>query len=371
MDKKFINIAINLAKKNLGLTAPNPVVGCVIVKNGEIISSGVTAVGGQPHGESVAIDKITDKTRLEGATIYVSLEPCSHFGKTSPCVDLIISHKIKKVVIATIDTCKKVDGQGIAKLREAGVEVVCGILEKEAREINKAFFKKEETGLPYVTLKLATSLDGKIATKNLQSKWISGERARKFAHYLRAQNDAIMVGSNTVKKDNPALDCRLVGLENYSPKKIIVANIIDFDLNLKLFQNDTIASTIILTGESSAKKYHQNIEALKNLGVEFVFCAENKNSPSINLEFALRKIADSGVNSILLEGGKNLATQFLQQNLVDELVWIQNKKIIGEDGISAIGEMGFLTIDEALQSFERVETRELDENDFASIYRRF
>ncbi len=368
MDEKFITIALNLAKKNLGLTAPNPVVGCVIVKDGAIIATGVTAPSGRPHAENIAINKITDKSQLEGATIYVTLEPCSHFGNTSPCTDLIIEHKIKKVVIATIDSCKKVNGAGIAKLRAAEIEVACGVMEKSAREINKAFFKAQETGLPYITVKLATSLDGKIATKNFHSKWITSEKARQFAHYLRAQNDAIMVGANTIKYDDPMLDCRLAGLADHSPKRIIVTNNIDFDEKLKIFQSAAKISTIVLTNAGKASARQASIDKLKNLGAEIIFCEEENGI--INLKFALEKIAASGVNSVLVEGGRSLATQLLQENLVDELVWIQNKKIIGADGISAIGTLGFLTIDEALQSFIKQELREIGEDDFVSIYKK-
>jgi len=370
MDEKFINIALNLARKNLGLTAPNPVVGCVIVKNGEIISTGVTATKGRPHAENIAINKIVDKKLLEGATLYVTLEPCCHIGETSPCTDLIIEHKIKKVVIATIDPYKKVNGGGITKLREAAIDVVCGIMEKPAQEINKAFFKVQNCGLPYLTLKLATSLDGKIATKNFDSKWITGKKARQFSHYLRAQNDAIMVGANTVRNDNPSLDCRISGLSDHSPKKIIIANNLNFDTKLKVFQSASQIPTLVLTNKINHLQQEENCTKLKNLGVEIIFCEEKSTENNfINIKSALEKIAASGINSVLVEGGRNIATQLLQENLVDELVWIQNKKIIGEDGISAVGTLGFLTINDALQNFTRQELQELGDDDFVSIYK--
>lgn len=315
LDNRLMSYALNLAQKNLGKTAPNPVVGCVIVCDEKIISSGVTGFGGRPHAEKIAIDKISDKKILEKSTIYVTLEPCSHFGQTSPCVDEIIKYKFKKVVIAAQDPDLRVNGNGIIKLHEAGIDVVCGVLEKEAREINRGFFTAKKLGRPFVTLKLATSLDGKIATKNFDSKWITGEKARNFAHLLRAKNDAILVGNNTFKKDNPRLDCRLPGLEEFSPKIIILS--------------------------------HQNFSG--------------------NLEDILSKICADGVNSLLVEGGQNVATQFLQKNLVDELIWIRSPKIIGDDGISAIGKMGFEKISEVLNNFKRREIRELDE-DLAEIY---
>lgn len=313
-DQRFISYALKLAQRNLGGTSPNPVVGCVIVSDGKIISSGVTARGGRPHAEKIAIDKIADKKILDGATLYVTLEPCSHFGQTSPCVDEIIKNKFKKVVIATQDPDSRVDGKGIAKLREAGIDVTCGpwdkILEKEAKEINRGFFTAKKLGRPFVTLKIATSLDGKIATKNFDSKWITSENARNFSHLLRAKNDAILVGANTVAKDNPRLDCRLPGLEEFSPRIVILS--------------------------------HKNFSG--------------------ELEDILKQLCSEGVNSLLVEGGQNVATQFLQKNLVDELVWIRNKKIIGSDGISAIGEMNFTKISEVLDNFERREIREMEED---------
>jgi diaminohydroxyphosphoribosylaminopyrimidine deaminase/5-amino-6-(5-phosphoribosylamino)uracil reductase len=335
-DEKFISYALNLAKKNLGKTAPNPVVGCVIVKSGEIISTGVTAENGRPHAEKIAIEKIVDKKILEGATLYVTLEPCSHLGQTPPCIDEIIKNKFEKVVIATQDPDERVNGAGIKKLREAGIDVVCGILEKEAQEINRGFFKAKKVRLPFVTLKLATSLDGKIATKNFDSKWITSEKARQFSHHLRAINDAILVGANTIRKDDPTLDCRIAGLESFSPRKVVLSDKNNFDPAAKIFQNQGKNPVIILSGD---------------------------------LTKILQELCTSGINSVLVEGGQKTATRFLQENLVDELVCIRSKKIIGNDGIAAIGEMSFSKISEVLNSFVRQEIKELDE-DLVEIYKR-
>lgn len=355
-DEKLISYAINLSKKNLGLTAPNPCVGCVITKDNQIISSGVTAAGGRPHAEKIAIDKVENKEDLKGAVIYVTLEPCFHFGETSPCVDEIIKFKFKKVVISIQDSDKRVDGKSIKKLQEAGIEVVCGILEKQAKEINKAFFKRNLTKLPYITLKIASSLDGKIATKNFDSKWISNEQSRKFSHYLRSINDAILVGANTAKKDNPKLDCRLEGLEKFSPKKVIIAKNLDFDVDLEIFKK---SETIILLPTNTKVKNSQ----LKN--IKIIFCKEKNNQ--IDLRDALEKLAENGVNSLLVEGGKNIATQFIKENLIDELVIFRSSKIIGNDGIAAIGEMNFDKISEVINNFKRTETREFGE-DLMEIY---
>ncbi len=358
-DQKFISYALNLAKKNLGTTAPNPVVGCVITKNNEIISTGVTARDGRPHAEKIAIDKVLSHKNgsqlLENSSLYVTLEPCSHFGKTAPCADLIIQNRISRVVIASEDPDSRVNGDGIKKLCDAGIEVVVGIMEKESQELNKGFFKAKKTGLPYVTLKLATSLDGKIATKNFDSKWITSEKARHFSHHLRATNDAIMVGSNTVRKDNPMLDCRISGLEEYSPKRVIVAGNINFDEELKIFQTAKNIPTIILTYEQD-----YDFTNLKNLGVEVIFC--QKINDQIDIKNALQKLYESGINSVLVEGGQNLATQLLKENVIDELIWIRNRKIIGDDGISGIGKMEFSNISETLRNFIKKDIFELEED---------
>ncbi len=354
-DEKFMSYALNLTKKHLGQTAPNPVVGCVIVANGEIISSGVTAKSGRPHAEKIAIDKaILDKKILKNSTLYVTLEPCSHFGKTPPCVDEIIKHGFKKIVIATPDSDSRVNGEGIKKLQESGIEVVCGILEKEAREINRGFFFAREKGRPFVTLKLATSLDGKIATKTFDSKWITGKKARQFSHFLRSINDAILVGANTVRYDDPSLDCRIAGLEDFSPKRAIISQSLELNPQAKIFQNCDKIPTIILTSNREKKS--------PSPAAEIIFFDEKKG-----LKDALEKLCQSGINSLLVEGGQKVATEFLQQNLVDELVWIRSRKIIGNDGIAAIGGMNFSKLDEVLTKFQRQEIKELEE-DFAEIY---
>lgn len=361
LDKKFISYALNLAKKNLGLTAPNPVVGCVIVKNNIIIATGVTAKTGRPHGEEIAINKAlakeNGKALLNGATLYVTLEPCAHFGKTPPCVHKIIDNNITRVVIATQDPDHRVNGQGIKKLQDHGIDVSCGILEKEAQQLNQGFFKVKRTGLPYITLKLATSLDGKIATKDGHSQWITSPKAREFGHHLRAINDAIMIGANTAKRDNPTLTCRLSGLEEFSPQRIIISKNADLDPRLKIFEMAQDIPTFIITNNANATFSHCTmiVEDIKN--------------GHIALTSALQNIAKIGINSILVEGGSNLATQLIQANLVDELVWIRNKKIIGGDGMNAIGNLGFNTIEAVINYFHKEQLFNMPD-DIIEIYRK-
>lgn len=353
-DVKFMSYALALSRKNLGLCKENPTVGCVIVNGDEIISTGVTAKGGRPHGEIVAINKVIDKKILKNSTIYVTLEPCSHFGKTDPCVDEILKHGFQRVVIAVKDPNPLVDGAGIAKLKNSQIEVTYGVLENEAREINRGFFSAKLTGKPFVTLKLATSLDGKIATKTYDSKWITGEKARQYSHYLRSINDGILLGASSVKYDNPSLDCRIEGLSEYSPLRIILSRNLDLDKNLNIFKNPE--KTVILT--TSTKKFDL---------AKTIICQEKDGK--IYLEDALKKLAQIGVNSLLVEGGSMVATEFLQANLVDELVWMQNKKIIGNDGIAAIGNLGIETIAQSLKHFENSSIRDV-EDDLILTYRK-
>jgi diaminohydroxyphosphoribosylaminopyrimidine deaminase/5-amino-6-(5-phosphoribosylamino)uracil reductase len=351
--QKFIGYALNLARKNLGKTAPNPCVACVIVKNGEIISTAVTAIGGRPHAEKIAINQIQNKSILSDCEIYVTLEPCSHQGESGSCVDEIIKHKIKKVVIATIDQNILVNGNGIKKLAEAGIEVFCGVLENEAKEINKAFFKAILKKIPYLTLKMAVTLDGKIATKNFQSKWITNQKSRQFSHYLRSINDAIMIGGNTLRYDDPMLDCRIDGLENFSPKRIIISRKLDFNFDKKIFNTADKIPTFIVTSNQNKK-----IKELVDKKVEFIFCEEKENK--INLNEAFNKICSLGINSVLVEGGSNLATQLFQQNLIDEMVLIRSNKIFGNDAIGFVQNLNLNSIDEEI--FLREKTHQFDDN---------
>jgi len=367
IDEKFINLALNLSRKNLGITGENPVVGCVIVKDNIIISTGVTAKNGRPHAEIEAINKIADKKILAGATLFVSLEPCSHFGKTPPCVDEIIKNKFSRVVMCTIDPDERVRGKGVEILQKSGIKVEVGIGEKEAQNINRAFFKAKLENKPFVTLKIATSLDGKIATKNFQSKWITSENSRKFGNFLRSKNQAILVGANTVRIDNPSLDCRISGLEEYSPTKIIICKNLDFTFNENIFTKNPQIATIILCPES--QKNHPNLAKFLQINPQnlVIFC--EVINEKIDLENALKKLNEIGINSILIEGGSSIITQFLQKNLVDELIWIQAGMIIGNDGLEAIGKLGITILNEAINNFQLQKFWNCD-NDLIRVYQK-
>lgn len=357
LDQKFLSYALKIATKNLGLTAPNPCVGCVIVKDGKIIATGVTAKSGRPHGEINAINSVKNKDLLKGATLYVTLEPCCH--KADSCTDIIIESKISRVVVAVSDPDSRMKGAGLKKLRHAGIEVVENILSDEAKELNKAFFKVKTKQMPYVTLKIATTLDGKIATKDFDSKWISSEKSRLFAHYLRSINDAILVGANTLNKDNPALDCRIKGLEEKSPRKIVVSGNLQFRDNLQFFDEGQKTQPIIVTGKNNKNK-------INNIKAKVIFADLDENG---NIDFVdvLQKLAQENINSVLVEGGGFTATQFLQKNLIDELVWIRSGKIIGNDGIAIFHDLGYEKISQA-GILTRVDLIESD-GDLIEIYK--
>lgn len=350
-DYNFINLALRISKKNIGITGENPAVGCVIVNDTTILATGVTGKNGVPHAESVALEQAG--INANGATLYVTLEPCSHFGKTPPCVDSIIKSKIARVVIATVDPNPRVNGMGIEKLKAAGIEVVVGVMSKEARELNRGFFSVKTLHRPHVTLKLATSLDGKIATKNYHSKWITNQKSRDYAHYLRAKNDAILIGANTLKHDNPMLDCRLLGLENHSPKRIIVSTKLDIDLKSQIIQSAHKIPTYIATNNIDNKRFLE-------LGVKIITCSNLENTDQINLGDLLKKLVSLGVNNLLIEGGSQIATGFLKAELIDKLIWAKSNKIIGNDGIPAVGDLG-LDLASSAESFTRVDLKEFDD----------
>ncbi|MES2677717.1 MAG: bifunctional diaminohydroxyphosphoribosylaminopyrimidine deaminase/5-amino-6-(5-phosphoribosylamino)uracil reductase RibD [Pseudomonadota bacterium] len=342
-DQAFIRLALNLSKKNIGITAGNPSVGCVLVKNQTIISTGVTQKNGIPHAENIAISKAGENSI--GATAYITLEPCSHFGKTPPCADLIIKSKISRVVIATIDPDSRVNGQGIKKLQEAGIEVIVGILEDEARQINQGFFTARTLGRPFITLKLATSLDGKIAAKNGDSKWITNEKSRQYAHYLRAKNDAILVGAATIRADNPMLDCRINGLEKYSPKRIILSSSLNIDPESQIIQSANSIPTYIATNLETKK--------FEDLGVKII------NFKNDDLNDLAKKLPAMGINNLLIEGGSIVAEQFLKAELIDKFIWIKSPKTIGTDGIDAIANFD---INQISQNFKMTKSRNIDED---------
>jgi len=362
--EKFLNLAVNLSEKNRGLTASNPVVGCVIVKDNQIISTGITEIWGFPHAEMVAIEKVQNKETLIGAQIYLSLEPCSHFGKTPPCVDEIIKYKFKTAIIGCIDPDSRVNGQGIAKLKEAGIEVIFIDKTKEFREINSGFFKSRIHQMPFITVKIATTLDGKIADKNFYSKWISNEESRRFSHYLRSINNAILVGANSLKNDNPELSCRFGYSTANDLIKIVIANNPNINKNLQIIQQANKSRIIIITANNSPIW-----QEFSNLGVKIILVrnlAEKLNIDNNNFKIdwhdALLQLNQLGINNILVEGGNITITSLLQENLVDCLYWVSSNKILGSNHINAIGNLQIASLHNAIDYFSLKEVK-IIEND--------
>lgn len=333
--------ALGLARRGLGSVWPNPSVGCVLVNQGRVAGRGRTASGGRPHAETEALAQAGDLAR--GATAYVTLEPCSHHGKTPPCAEALIKAGVSRIVAATEDPDPRVSGRGLARLREAGLSVEAGVMKEAADEIISGFRCRIETGKPLVTLKIAATLDGRTATHRGESQWITGEDARARGHLLRAQSDAILIGSGTALIDDPMLNCRLPGLEDRSPVRIVVDGRLAVPLTGKLVASakDIPLWLITRTGNSP-----ERLAALDDCGVDVI---EVPPSPAgtVDLAAALRKLGDRGVTRLLVEAGGHLAAALLQSQLVDRLAWFRAPMLIGGDGLPAAVSFG---IDKLIQA---------------------
>lgn len=343
-DRYFMSRAIELARNGIGTTKTNPLVGCVIVKDGKIIGEGFHKTFGSNHAEVNAIEDAKRRgENLEGSTIYVNLEPCSHHGKTPPCADRIIKEKIARVVIGNCDPFKEVQGRGIEKLKTAGIEVKCKVLEEECTALNERYFTYIKNKRPFVVLKAGMTIDGKIATKTFESQWITSEESRKFSHELRGMCDAIMVGINTVLKDDPSLNVR-AGRYPHSPARIIVDSKLRISQSAKVLSKDLENIAIIATTDSYDREKFEILSKMENVRIVIV---KDKNG-MVDLRDLLEKLKEFNISSILLEGGGSLNASMLKENLVDKFYFFIAPKIIGADGISAIGRMGIEKIDEVL-----------------------
>lgn len=332
-DKSLMQHALQLAQYQLGTTAPNPAVGCVIVKEGAIVGVGATAASGRPHAETIALAMAGNKSK--GATLYVTLEPCAHTGNTPPCTQAIIDAGITRVVVACTDPDPRVKGSGIAALRAASIEITAGVCETEAWELNEGFFLKILHNRPLITLKMATSLDGKIGNAAGESRWVTGENAREYAHLLRANHDAIATGIGTVLSDDPMLNCRIAGREDNSPIRVVIDSQLRLPIQSHLVQTaKELPVWVITTNDAAAAP---QAKALTDLGVGLIPCADDRNH--MDLSEALTKLAEKGVTRLLVEAGPQLSTSMLNANLVDVLYWFRAPIIIGEEGRAAISWM--------------------------------
>ncbi len=341
-DLQYLQLAMELANKGKGGVNPNPLVGAVIVKEGRVIGKGWHEKLGTPHAEVNAF--IDARESVEGATMYVTLEPCSHYGKTPPCAKAIIDKKIARVVIGLKDPNPLVAGRGIIMLENAGIEVEYGALEAELKYQNRVFFKYIQKKIPWVIMKTAMTIDGKIATYTGDSKWVSGEQSREMVHGLRNEIMAIMVGVGTVIADNPKLTCRLGTSRSRNPVRVVVDTICRGDIDAGIYDTSEARTIIATTFRANCAK----LKVLKDKGVEILMVGEKDGK--INLNELMKELGEMGIDGILLEGGASLNFSALKEGIVDEVVSFISPKIVGGDfAKTPVGGEGMALMSDAIE----------------------
>jgi len=339
-DEFYMKRALRLARRGEAWVSPNPMVGAVIVKKDRIIGEGYHQKFGGNHAEINAINQVTEP--IKGATIYINLEPCTHHGKTHPCIESIIGAKPARVVIGTPDANPIVTGKGIEALKRHGIKTTVGVLEKSCKELNERFFKFMRTGIPFVTLKFAQSIDGRIATASGHSRWISSEQSLKFAHALRSHHDAVLVGSGTLSKDDPELTVRLSRGRN--PLRVVVDSHLRISLNARILKDQDKARTIVATTNYADREKRAR---LTDLGIE-VLAVDTDKDRRVDLMRLLMELGKRNISSVLVEGGADIITSMLVEQLPDRVIIIIAPKIVGK-GIEAIGDLGIKNINESLR----------------------
>lgn len=350
-DIGHMRAALGLAARGLGNVWPNPTVGCVLVKDGHVVGRGWTQPGGHPHAETEALRRAGAAAR--GACAYVTLEPCCHHGKTAPCSDALIEAGISRAVVAIEDPDQRVRGRGIKALQESGIDVVVGTCGDAATALNAGFLKRIERGLPLVTLKVATTLDGKIATHSGESQWITGEAARARVHLMRAAHDAVMIGAGTASADDPELTCRLPGLEGRSPVRVVLDGRLRTPLTNKLVSSAASSPTWIVTLSNVDRGRR---EAYADAGVEVIGCASDSDG-NLDMAAGLRALAERGLTRVLAEGGSHVAASLLRSGLVDRMAWFRAPGVIGADGIAVAAAFGV----EALGQMPRAQRQDVQQ----------
>jgi diaminohydroxyphosphoribosylaminopyrimidine deaminase/5-amino-6-(5-phosphoribosylamino)uracil reductase len=357
-DRRFMALALSLGRRGLGRVWPNPAVGCIIVKDGRIIGRGWTADGGRPHAEPQALSEAGKAAR--GATAYVTLEPCAHHGKTPPCAEALVAAGIARVVIAAGDPDPRVAGRGVVILKSAGIEVETGVLQAEADIDHAGFFSRITKGRPFVTLKIASSLDGRIATATGESRWITGPQARRAVHALRARHDAVMIGGGTARADDPMLDIRDLGLSK-QPVRVVISRRLDLPVERRLAQTANAQPLWLCHGpEAEARRAEW-----KALGAECLPC--EVTGGQISPASALAALAEKGLTRVFCEGGGALAASLLREGLVDELIVHSAGLAIGAEGTPALGAMGIDRLGNAPR-FDLAEVKQLGA-DVQSVWR--
>ena len=324
MDINMMGRALKLAEKGIGYTNPNPLVGAVIVKDGRVIAEGYHKLYGSNHAEINAFENATEDVR--GATMYVTLEPCSHYGKTPPCAKAIVEKGIKKVVIGLRDPNPLVAGGGIKILQENGIEVVCGVLEEEGKKLNEIFLKYITTKTPFCIMKTAMTLDGKIATRTGDSKWVTGELSREYVHKLRHRVSGIMVGIGTIIADDPMLTTRLDNVEAQDPIRIIIDTTAKIPLDAKVLNVNSKAITIIAT---TKKADPEKIKKIEEKGAEIIITPLKENG--VDLNYLMKILGEKKIDSILLEGGSKINYSAIKEGIVDKVIAFIAPKIVGGD----------------------------------------
>ena len=357
LDTRHMRHALALASRGLGNVAPNPAVGCVIVADGVIVGRGWTQPGGRPHAEAEALKQAGNAAK--GATAYVTLEPCAHTGKTPPCAEALVAAGVAHVFVAVTDPDERTSGQGIARLRDAGIMVDVGLCEAEAAFANRGFFCKVNSDRPWVTLKLATSADGMIAWKSGTPQWITGAQSRARGHLMRAQYDALISGIGTVLADDPEFTSRLPGLEGRTPQRVILDSKGRTPIDGKLMATADQGEVFIVTTDDGVDDLSGvakllGDDAIKNMGAEIDLG---------KILWAMAKFHDT--TRMMVECGAALATSFLTSGLVDEVAWFKAPTVLGDDGIPALDG---LTIDQALAkgAFQQVDSLNLGEDVLAT-----
>ena len=347
--------ALSLAKRGIGCCSPNPSVGCLILdRSNNLIGMGRTSDKGRPHAEMNALNSLTASAK--GATAIVTLEPCAHKDTSPSCAELLINAGIKHVVISVLDPDIRTNGKGVKLLKKSGVKVSLGLLEEKSLDINAGFIFRLKYNRPLVSLKIASSLDGKIATANGNSKWITGELSRMHGHSLRANHDVILVGINTVLKDDPKLNCRIRGLEKYSPVRVIVDSSLSIPLTSNVLNNLDKIPTIIWTKHNinSPKK-----KKLIDMGVEIIELEKIDNK--LNLIEGLTYLSEKGYNKVLVEGGSEISASLMANNLIDKVFLYRSGIFIGGDGLSGIASYNINNLD-LIKRYKLLKTRVLDDD---------
>jgi diaminohydroxyphosphoribosylaminopyrimidine deaminase / 5-amino-6-(5-phosphoribosylamino)uracil reductase len=332
-DAGYMRAALGLARRGLGRTWPNPTVGCILVQGDTVVGRGRTGAGGRPHAEAAALAEAGPRAR--GATAYVTLEPCAHTGETPPCAEALAAAGVARVIVAIEDPDPRVDGRGVEALRTAGVAVEVGCLAAEAMAVNRGFLTRVTSGRPMLTLKLAASLDGRIATGTGESRWITGPRARAEVHMMRAQSDAVLVGAGTVRSDDPRLDVRDLGLDDVRPVRVVVSGALSLPRDGHLGRTAAEVPTWIAHDPEAEPARRA---AWQELGAELIEIPWQADG-QLDLTALMQRLGDRGLTRVLCEGGGRLASALIEDDLVDEVVCYTAGLVLGAEAIPAVGAL--------------------------------